>query len=120
MSVADKHLTNQERIAAIQAVREWSRLDDGFPPPDQHVWVKMDDGHIEIAHWNAARAGWSHSPFQRWGEPAFWAPLIALGQPRTENPPANHLPISGTARSRVRPGQRESHFGFKFLGALFQ
>jgi hypothetical protein len=50
-------------------------LANRFPEPGEHVLVKMDDGIIEIGYWDSARAGWSHSPFERWGVPEFWSPL---------------------------------------------
>jgi hypothetical protein len=114
------YLTNQERIAALQAVRQWFRLADCFPEPGQRVWVKMDDGLIELAHWDAARAGWSHSPFQRWGQPEYSAPLTQLPQPRQEPKPPQDLPISGTAPSRDRPERGPTLFPFKFLTSLLQ
>jgi hypothetical protein len=113
-------LTHQERIAAIQAVRTWIPLADQFPEAGQHVLVKMDDGLIEIAHWDSARAGWSHSPFERWGRPEFWAPLTPFPLPKQESKPIPDLPISGTPLSRVRPERGQSHFGFKFLSAFLQ
>ena len=112
-----------ERIAAIQAVREWLPLAQSFPAPGQHVWVKMEDGLIEIAHWDSARASWTHSPFERWGRPEFWAPIapvVPVQAPQPEENPFRVLPISGTAPSRVRPERGPALFPFKFLTSLLQ
>lgn len=116
-------LTHKERIAAIQAVRQWIPLIKCYPTPGQHVFVKMDDGLIEIAHWDSARAAWTHSPFERWGHPESWAPVVALDMPQPPATPANpfeHLPISGTAPSRVRPEPGPALFPFKFLSSFLQ
>ena len=67
--------TEQARVAAFHAPMNWIPLAKRFPEPGEHVLVKMDDGTVEIGHWDSARAGWSHSPFERWGVPEFWAAL---------------------------------------------
>lgn len=53
----------------------WIPLEKQYPQADEHVMVKMDDGAVEIGYWDAARAGWTHSPFERWGVPVAWAAL---------------------------------------------
>jgi hypothetical protein len=113
-------LTHPQRVAAIQAVRKWIPLDEQFPQPGEYVLVKMDDGLIEFAHWDSARASWSHNPFERWGRPEFWAPLTPAlpSTPQTAAP--KHLPISGTPPSRVRPERASGIFGIKFLSSLLQ
>ncbi len=67
--------TEKSLAAAGQAPRTWIALADRFPEPGEHVLVKMDDGIVEIGYWDSARAGWSHSPFERWGLPVSWSPL---------------------------------------------
>ena len=122
-STPKSRLVPHEHIAAVQAVRQWFRLADCFPEAGQHVWVKMEDGFIEIAHWDAARAGWSHSPFQRWGQPEYWAPITPSPQPHPvprATKPSHDLPISGTDPSRVRPERGPALFPFKFLSSLLQ
>jgi hypothetical protein len=113
-------LTQQQRLAAIQAVRKWIPLDERFPAPGEYVLVKMDDGLIEVAHWDSARASWSHNPFERWGRPEFWAPLTPDLPPTPQIAAARHLPISGTPPSRVRPDRASGFFGLKFLSSLLQ
>jgi hypothetical protein len=61
--------------ASPEAAQKWTNLADRYPEPDQPVLVKMDDGSINNGHWDAARAGWRHSPFLRWGQPVAWAAL---------------------------------------------
>ena len=63
------------RAAALRAPMTWIALSNRFPEPGEHVLVKMDDGVVEIGYWDSARAGWSHSPFERWGVPVSWAAL---------------------------------------------
>lgn len=65
----------QARATALQANVKWIDLANRFPEPGEHVMVKMDDGIVEIGYWDSARAGWSHSPFERWGMPLAWAAL---------------------------------------------
>jgi hypothetical protein len=65
----------QARATALQASVKWIDLANRFPEPGDHVMVKMDDGIVEIGYWDSARAGWSHSPFERWGLPVAWAAL---------------------------------------------
>ena len=70
----------QARATALQSNVKWIDLSNRFPEPGDHVMVKMDDGIVEIGYWDSARAGWSHSPFERWGQPVAWAAL-----PRTHS-----------------------------------
>jgi hypothetical protein len=65
------------RVDAFYASMTWIDLADRYPDPDDHVLVKMDDGSIDAGHWDSARAGWSHSPFERWGVPVAWAAIPA-------------------------------------------
>jgi hypothetical protein len=65
----------QVRATALQSNVKWIDLANRFPEPGEHVMVKMDDGLVEIGYWDSARAGWSHSPFERWGMPSAWAAL---------------------------------------------
>ena len=67
--------TEKSLLAEGQNQRTWIALESRFPEPGEHVLVKMDDGIIEIGYWDSARAGWSHSPFERWGLPVAWAAL---------------------------------------------
>ncbi|RFC41419.1 MAG: hypothetical protein DUW69_002710 [Verrucomicrobia bacterium] len=67
--------TEKALAEASQAPRTWIALAARFPEPGEHVLVKMDDDIIEIGYWDSARAGWSHSPFERWGVPVSWSPL---------------------------------------------
>jgi hypothetical protein len=61
------------RVEAFHAPMKWIELTDRYPAPGEHVMVKMDDGIVEIGYWDTAKAGWSHSPFERWGMPVAWA-----------------------------------------------
>ena len=67
--------TTTARVAAFHAPMNWIALANRYPEPGEHVLVKMDDGIVEIGYWDTARAGWSHSPFERWGVPVSWAAL---------------------------------------------
>jgi len=62
-------------VAEFAAQVNWIPLEKQYPEADEHVLVKMDDGAVEIGYWDATRAGWSHSPFERWGMPVAWAAL---------------------------------------------
>ena len=77
MLLQDKNTREIEkaRAAALYKPVKWIELASRFPEPGEHVMVKMDDGVVEIGYWDSARAGWSHSPFERWGQPVAWASL---------------------------------------------
>ena len=74
---ANKYHTVSGSVTAAGFARptNWIPLEKQYPEADEHVMVKMDDGAVEIGYWDAAKAGWSHSPFERWGVPVAWAKL---------------------------------------------
>jgi len=69
------HVSEKVRAAEFNTPMNWVALEKRYPEAGEHVLVKMDDGAVEIGYWDAARAGWSHSPFERWGMPVSWAAL---------------------------------------------
>ncbi len=58
----------------------WIPIAERMPSAGQFVLVKMREGNIEAAQWNAERSDWSRAPFCDWGEPMAWAPLPVLGK----------------------------------------